>query len=263
MMRGMGFLDRFRRKPEPEAARIVDLGRIDGPVYAIGDVHGCRALLAMALESIRQDAQMLQAMPTVILLGDVVDRGPDSAGVLDDLTRETQGLNVTSVLGNHERMMLSFLHDPLKAWDWLQMGGFETLRSYGLSLPPAQKPNARRVQQMLQAHIPDAHVDWLNTLAHGYRLRANGTEYVLTHAGLDAGRAVDAQAEAAVLWGRNVAAAYRDVCMVRGHVVVEQAMVSDNLICIDTGAYSSGRLSVLRLSDGKQPSVMSFGGNTH
>lgn len=260
MIAGLGFLDRFRRKPGREAVQIVDLGRMNQPVYAIGDVHGCRALLALALDAIGKDAEALGKTPKIILLGDVVDRGEDSAGVLDDLTRESKRMTV--VLGNHERMMLSFLQDPLKAWDWLQQGGFETLRSYGLVLSPAEKPNARRVMQMLQAHIPDHHIDWLRGLAHGYRLQVNGKDYVLTHAGLDATRPVEAQSESAVLWGQKVSPEYPGLCMVQGHIVVEQPMVSDCLIRIDTGAHASGRLSVLRLSDGRPPSVMSFGTKT-
>lgn len=260
MITGLGFLDRFRRKPERGAVRIVDLGRVDQPVYAIGDVHGCRALLARALDAIGQDADTLGKTPKIILLGDVVDRGEDSAGVLDDLTGASNKL--TALLGNHERMMLSFLQDPLKAWDWLQQGGFETLRSYGLVLSPAEKPNARRVLQMVQAHIPDHHIDWLQGLAHGYRLQVNGRTYVLTHAGLDATRPVEAQSEAAVLWGNKVSAEYPGLCMVQGHMVVDRPLVSDSLIRIDTGAHVSGRLSVLRLSDGRPPSVMSFGGKT-
>lgn len=262
MITGLGFLDRFRRKPEREAVRIVDLGPIDQPVYAIGDVHGCRSLLALALDAIRADAAVLKKAPKIILLGDVIDRGNDSAGVLDDLTRTGRMPAATSVLGNHERMMLSFLDNPLKSWDWLQQGGFETLRSYGLSLSPAEKPDARRVRQMLQAHIPDHHIEWLTSLAHGYRLEANGKTYVLTHAGLDAARPVEAQSETTVLWGRNVSADYPGLCMVQGHVIVERPLLSAGLIRIDTGAYNGGHLSVLRISAGRPPSVMSFGGNT-
>ncbi|AWB50573.1 hypothetical protein HYN69_18390 (plasmid) [Gemmobacter aquarius] len=262
MIAGLGFLDRFRRKPAHDSVRIVDLGRMEQPVYAIGDVHGCRALLALALDAIRQDADVLGKAPKIILLGDVIDRGEDSAGVLDDLTRVSREKMPTVVLGNHERMMLSFLRDPLKAWDWLQQGGFETLRSYGLVLSPTEKPNARRLMQMLQAHIPDHHIDWLQGLAHGYRLQVNAKTYVLTHAGLDAARPVEAQSEAAVLWGHNVSPEYPGLCMVQGHIVVDRPLLSDCLIRIDTGAHVSGRLSVLRLSDGRPPSVMSFGGKT-
>lgn len=256
-MRGLSaFLDRLKGAGRPNPVRIIDLGPVQGPVYAIGDVHGSRALLTSALEGIRNDASGI--VPTIILLGDLVDRGADTAGVLDDLTSRHAGGRTYAVLGNHERMMLSFLDDPLQDWDWLSQGGFETLRSYGLSLPPSEKKSPRRLRQILAAHIPDSHVEWLRNLAHIYRAEIGGVTYVFTHAGIDGTRPLEKQDEQAVLWGRNVAPPTTDICVVQGHVIVREAQLTLRLIRIDTGAYESGILTVLRVSAGKQPSVMSF-----
>lgn len=251
------FLARLRR-PVAAPVHLVDLGEASGPVYAVGDVHGCSALLRRALAGIAQDAAAFKAPPTTILLGDLIDRGPDSAGVLDLLGKGGAGSGALNLLGNHERMMLSFAHDPMGAWDWLALGGFETLRSYGLSLPPSERGRSRRVRQMVAAHVPDAHLDWLARLPHGYRLRIGGRDHVFTHAGLEPGLPLDAQTEAAVLWGRNGAGAYPGLCVVQGHVVVPAAQLSDELMRIDTGAWTSGNLTVLRLSAGMVPSVLSF-----
>ncbi|MBC2835106.1 metallophosphoesterase [Paragemmobacter straminiformis] len=249
---------RILRNRAPGPVRIVDLGRIDGPLYAIGDVHGCRALLRAALAGIRADAGPDE--PTVIVLGDLVDRGPDSAGVLDDMTAAaTANPRTMALMGNHERMMLNFLADPPRAWDWLQQGGFETLRSYGLSLPPSQRLNTRRLHQMLAAHIPDHHRAWLEGLAQGYRASIGGKDYLFTHAGMDGTRPIAMQREQALLWGRDVSPAPDGLCVVQGHVIVTHPHLSDGAIRIDTGAFATGVLTVLRLSSGQPPKVMSFG----
>ncbi|MEY4984040.1 MAG: hypothetical protein RIR62_2306 [Pseudomonadota bacterium] len=247
---------RLLRQRSEDRVRIADLGAALGPVYAVGDVHGCSALLRAALRGIRHDAAALGGEATVILLGDMIDRGPDSAGVLDLVCAGGGGL--LGVLGNHERMMLSFMADPPASRDWLGLGGFETLRSYGLTLSPQDSHGARRMGQMLAAHIPDAHLALLGGLPHGYRLNVGGRDYVFTHAGLDATRPLSAQREASVLWGRNGAGGYPGLCVVQGHVVVGAPQVSDHLIRIDTGACTSGRLSVLRLGAGLGPAVLTI-----
>lgn len=255
-----GLFSRLLPKRTTPSVRIVDLGAAKGPVYAIGDLHGCRSLMRMALDGIRKDAG--RAKHTVILLGDLIDRGPDSAGVLDDLTALPPDPPVHSVLGNHERMMLSFLDDPLRSWDWLQQGGFETLQSYGLSLPPHEKQGARRLRQMLAAHIPDHHVDWLKALPQGYKISVGQKRYLFTHAGIDSTRPLEAQRESALLWGRDVSPPASGLCVVQGHVIVQEAQLSERLIRIDTGAYLGGNLTVVRFSPTKPPSVMSFGAKT-
>ena len=105
----------------------------DTLVYAIGDVHGCLGLLEGLIARIEQDAasrQDILANPAeVVLVGDLVDRGPNSSGVLECLSKLHQrpGLKPIFLTGNHEEMLLDFLDDPVRHKRWLRFGGLETM----------------------------------------------------------------------------------------------------------------------------------------
>ncbi len=151
-----GLLSRFRRRGEA-GVPLLPLDPTEGPVYAVGDVHGCRQLLRGLEALIRTDAAQLPGRPRIVLLGDMVDRGPDTAGLLDDLMRPLTWATRLAICGNHEEMMLAFLDNPARNASWLDQGGYETLRSYGLALDPTT-PLAlprRHLQQKLAAHLPE------------------------------------------------------------------------------------------------------------
>lgn len=260
-----GFLSalacRFAARPakaQSTVCRILDLGTPADPVYAVGDVHGSRDLLTTLIDRIRADAAPLGGSPLVILLGDMVDRGTDSAGVLDLATHAKNRTMLGAILGNHERLMLDFLADPHGNADWLDLGGFETLRSYGLTLPRGDLGtlSARRLRQMLDAHLPDPHLDWLRALPHGIALTLNGQRHLLTHAGYDPARPQDAQTEATLLWGRN-AATDPGLRLVQGHIIVNRPDPDADLVRVDTGAWKTGTLTCLRLAQGKAPALLS------
>ena len=117
----------FREKTPP--ARAPDGVRL----YAIGDIHGCAGLLDRLLEKISQEERAHGGAARLIFLGDYVDRGPDSRGVLDRLIDVARRRPDTVFLkGNHEAVLLDFLADPEAASDWLSWGGVETLKSYGV-----------------------------------------------------------------------------------------------------------------------------------
>lgn len=258
-------IERWRRPVAEPSAFVVDLSPFTGPIYAIGDVHGCAAALRALLSDLRRDAENLGRPCVVILLGDVIDRGDDSAGVLDHLTLPEHLPYVTSVLGNHEQMMLAFLDAPRDAAEWLDLGGYETLRSYGLSLTRADVRSLpqRRLQQMLEAHIPEDHVRWLRSLPHAYRARINGEDVVFAHAGWDGSRADADQSVATLLWGRGQREIAPGLRLVQGHVIVDAVELADSRLRIDTGAWRGGRLTAIRLLDGhpiKLFSVQSAGG---
>lgn len=255
-------LARCSPQTEAKAPCIVDLGRVVGPIYAIGDVHGCIDLLNRALAAIRKDARLLRADPTVILLGDMVDRGPDSAAILRTVIGDRDSPSVLGVLGNHERMMLSFYDEPARNWDWLHQGGLETLQSYGLLLMPTERLASRRVHHMLQYYIPDTHIKLLNSLPHGYSATVDKTRYLFCHAGLDARVPLESQTESAMLWGRNVSRGYPGLCVVQGHIQVDRPILTDNIIYIDTGACTSGLLTVLRICSRHPTCVLEINSGT-
>ena len=245
------------RRTVNAAVRVRDFGIVSGPVYAIGDVHGCRDALERLLSLIRADAAPL-GQPRVIVLGDMIDRGPDSAGVLELLLRPKAGMQVHALVGNHERLMLDFLTDPMAKAHWLDLGGFETLRSYGLALSRGDLAtlSRRRVAQILAAHLPDDHIAFLRGLAHGITLTIDGQLHVLTHAGWDVARPPDRQREETLLWGHGASTGGGIARLVQGHVVVAQPDPTDDPIRIDTGAWKTGRLSALRLCSGRDPAVI-------
>jgi serine/threonine protein phosphatase 1 len=245
----------------------------DGPVYAIGDIHGCRALWRRLVDAVLADALALGRGPALLVpLGDMVDRGPDSAGVIDDFSARKGGPEVRPILGNHERMMLSFLQAPHQNLSWLEMGGYETLRSYGLALSrgEAEVMSPRRLAQVVSAHVPPEHAEWLAALPHGFRLPGTGGATLLVHAGFDSQQDDAGQSEAVLLWGRPSAApkggalhaAERVARVVHGHVISAQPDPLAPVIGIDTGAYLTGRLTALRLLPDADPALISVDGPT-
>ncbi|MCA3450260.1 MAG: metallophosphoesterase [Rhodobacter sp.] len=220
----------------------------DRPVYAIGDVHGCLGLLRDLLAAIQDDAALAGHGARIVLLGDMIDRGEDSAGVLELVMSLAAQGRVLPILGNHERMMLQFLDDPCRNAAWLEMGGFETLMSYGLALDQARLRalSRRRLMQTLEAHVPEPVRDWLRALPLGYHLRADTGTYVLAHAGLSGAHPLSAQPESALLWATQSSIPDRLV-LVHGHFICNAPSVKGNRIEIDTGAWKTGRLTAVRL----------------
>lgn len=267
-MRLADLLTRFTaRKDTRPGLRLLPLRPEQGPIYAIGDTHGCKSLLLRLVDMIVQDAAGFAGTPTLVLLGDMVDRGPDSAGLLDDLVRPGtlrlgQTNPVHAIMGNHEKMMLSFFADPHRNANWLDMGGFETLMSYGLAMT-AQEAAAipqRRLSQILAAHVPQEHIDWIAALPHGFGFAIDGTEFRLVHAGYDPNLADDAQREEVVIWGRTppASAAMPQVSLriVKGHNIVHSPDPTQAVIQIDTGAWQTGILTALRLVSGCSPHLL-------
>jgi serine/threonine protein phosphatase 1 len=257
-MMGLSQLLIRRREAPKTTTRILPLRADQGPVYAVGDVHGCKSHLLGLLKLIQKDAASLAGDPTIVLLGDVIDRGPDSAGVLEYLAGNAQ---VRAILGNHERMMMSFLAAPKQNLGWLDLGGFETLLSYGLVLSTADAAThpQRRLMQMLATHVPQTHLDWLAALPHGYRLHMNGEDFLLVHAGYDPTIADSAQHEDVLIWGRHLPLAQPSAPRrVQGHKTVHTPDPAAHCIQIDTGAWQTGRLSALRLVSGCSPRLVCY-----
>jgi serine/threonine protein phosphatase 1 len=216
-------------------------------VYAIGDVHGCLERLVTLHWSIAAD---LAAHPVedslLIHLGDYVDRGPDSAGVLQLLACDTLAPKVArrvNLLGNHEFMMRQALAgDRQHAGHWLDNGGEQTLESYGLQVPVAMKPEAWR-----RAVAPTA-IAFLNGLEYKY---TEGS-YLFVHAGIRPGVTLKNQTAEDLLWIREPFLsdrAERDVVVVHGHTPKPEPEIFANRIGIDTGAVMGGRLTCLVLED--------------
>ena len=223
-------------------------------LYAVGDIHGRLDLLAGLLGLIELDAQASRPADrrTLVFLGDYVDRGPDSRGVVERLIAEVpQGFDVHFLKGNHEAMLLDFLDDAWRLEHWLMNGGEETMRSYGVDtvrLAQLGAPAGTWRQAFAEA-LPEAHLRFFRDL----QLSVSFGDYLFVHAGLRPGVPLAAQSEADLIWIRGPFLSHADPfdkIVVHGHTPGERPDIRANRIGIDTGAVFSGRLTALRLEDG-------------
>lgn len=237
-------LSRFERAPAPPAP----LPQPDIPVCIIGDVHGRLDLLDALLTQI--DTRAAGQPLRLIFVGDLVDRGPESAAVLARVFERCQGAPAQTLclMGNHERMMLDFLADPTAHGPrWLRAGGGETLSSFGLSpwaTPKDIAPHERMpaMAAALRAALPAGLEDWLT----GLPLIWQEDRLVVTHAALDPARAPEAQKDHTLIWGHPafLRQARRDAIWVaHGHTIVPDPEARNSRIAVDTGAWRTGRLS--------------------
>lgn len=240
----------FKRKaastlPAPEAS--IPAGQ---RVYAVGDIHGRLDLLDDLLIRIGQDdAARGTAETRLVFLGDLIDRGPDSAGVVERLRRVSQVLPaVDFLLGNHEEVFLAALRDDktdaLKFF--CRIGGRETILSYGISEAEYNAMNYDELRSALHARVPDAHLAFLETF--GDMIAIGG--YLFVHAGIRPNVALERQRPADLRWIREPfldhAAAHSHV-VVHGHTITPEVEDRGNRIGIDTGAFSSGTLTAIGL----------------
>lgn len=218
-------------------------------VYAVGDIHGCVGLLERLHDAIRRDADAApEARKRVVYLGDYVDRGPDSAGVISALAEQPlDGIEQVFLKGNHEDFLLRFLDDPGVCDLWLMNGGRATLRSYGLSVDRAGgDETAAALSAAFRARLPDAHLRFLQ----GLRLYHQAGGYLFVHAGIRPGVDLPQQTAEDLLWIRDpfLHSAYdHGYVVVHGHTPVEAPDVCFNRINIDTGAVWSGCLTALAM----------------
>jgi serine/threonine protein phosphatase 1 len=231
----------------PPRARLALTEQYD-EIYAIGDVHGCLDLLLRIEERIAADAAA-DGRKLIVMLGDYVDRGPKSAAVLDHLlARPPPGFERICLAGNHDAMMATFCHRPWEAPEWLDLGGRETLLSYGIEAHSADRRtlNDRRFHQQLQASIPDEHLRFLSDLP----IMLSTPGYAFVHAGLRPGVALADQTDDDLMWIRSeFTESPHDfgAVVVYGHTPVPTARISATQIALDTAAFASGVLSAARL----------------
>ncbi|MGV8833384.1 MAG: metallophosphoesterase family protein [Devosia sp.] len=222
-------------------------------IYAVGDVHGCLALLNLLHTHILADSTDTPGEKWIVYLGDYIDRGQDSAGVLDALLLPPpSGLRRIALAGNHEIMMLEFLERPTRNSTWLQNGGTETLSSYGLDVKRLLSVSERERGAYLSSHIPNEHVDFMRELP----LTLSVPGMVFVHAGLRPGIAVDAQNENDLLWIRDdflQAAPTEGRLVVHGHTPSAEPVVAPGRIGVDTGAFATGVLTAVKLTSTKPP----------
>ena len=211
-------------------------------VYAVGDIHGCDDRLAALHAAIAEDlARRPVAAPLLLHIGDYVDRGPDSAGVVARLLAGSPvaGLEMVNLMGNHERTMLDALGGERAAGtDWLVQGGREALASWGID------PDGPR--EAWAEGVPAVHLAFLRGLA----LRHEEGGYLFVHAGVRPGVALAAQVAEDLLRIRQpflYSEQAFGAVVVHGHTPVKAPVVRANRIAIDTGAVFGGPLTAVVL----------------
>ena len=243
-----------RNRAEPTASFAPDLPRPETTTYVVGDLHGRSDLLELMLELI--DAHIGgtgSADPRLVFVGDYIDHGPDSAGVvarLRELTRDFPE-NVTCLMGNHERMLLDFLADPaLRGPRWLREGGAATLTSFRVDaddLHPTAPPEAwgTAAQRLDGALGPEGRA-WLA----GLPLHWTSGNLWAVHAGADPARPMADQTARVLLWGHpefDSAPRGDDAWVAHGHVERDIPKAADGRINVDTAAWSTGRLTAIAI----------------
>lgn len=214
----------------------------DITIYAIGDIHGCLRLLNGLHERIDADMAGCRSRDIVeIYLGDYVDRGPDSSGVISSLMRRSKERKVVCIRGNHEQLLEQFVTGEIQLDDWLKYGGADTLRSYGAT-PQQLTANADELRRL----IPTKHIEFIRR----FDRHVHVGPYFFTHAGVRPGQSLRGQSAMDLMWIRDEFLQHDGdfgAIIVHGHTPIQEVEMKHNRICIDTGAYMTGRLSCVRI----------------
>jgi serine/threonine protein phosphatase 1 len=223
--------------------------------YAIGDIHGRLDLFEAMIAAIEGE---IAAAPDldhrIILLGDLVDRGPDSAGVIARAQTWQQGRNVRVLAGNHEEMFLASFEKPEALRHFMKHGGYETIRSFGLSARQLAEWDIEQIFANLPQVVSQATRDYVA----GFETMIRAGDYVFVHAGIDPARPLAEQKRSDLLWIRERFLNHEgplEKVVVHGHTIFNRVMDCGNRIGIDTGAFRSGVLTALVL-EGDQRRIL-------
>lgn len=234
------FLRRQRSNPS---------GDPDCRAYVVGDVHGRFDLLENLLAKIHAELQHRPAQRTLLVfVGDLIDRGPRSAHVLERLrTYHRDGIETVFILGNHEEVLLRILAgDAQLIGDWLCFGGAECLQSYGVDPGEMRFLDEDEALARVRSAIPTKHVEFLESFVSSRQFG----DYLFVHAGVKPGVPLERQSEFDLRWIREPF--LRDnsdhgFIVVHGHTISNEVEERANRIGIDTGAYRTGILTALAI----------------
>lgn len=246
MLKALKFLNRA----EPVAATVPDGLRL----YAIGDVHGRADLLRELLAAIDHDDRTRGDADTqVIFLGDLIDRGPDSAEVIDiAIDMRDRQPSTRFLMGNHEEVFLRVLNGDVDTLGFfLNIGGRETLMSYGIDGEMIDGATDDDLLDAMVRHVPASHRDFLADFAD----MVLAGDYAFVHAGMRPGVEHEAQTPSDLHWIREPFLRHRGsfgAIVVHGHTIAEEIDERPNRIGIDTGAFYTGKLTAIGLEAGER-----------
>jgi serine/threonine protein phosphatase 1 len=216
-------------------------------IYAVGDIHGRLDLFRAMIEAIEADDAARRPMKTtVILLGDLIDRGPESAGVLQQALDWSRQRDVRVLMGNHEEMLLESLEKVEALRAFINFGGRETVLSFGVDEQVYSDAGWEELQAIITAAIPPETLDFMR----GFESLIIKGDYAFVHAGIKPRVPLEEQSPQYLRWIREPFLSSTDNhghVIVHGHTITDEPVLRDNRIGIDTGAYASGRLTALVL----------------
>lgn len=239
------FLKRKRPAPEPGPPPSVGSRR----VYAVGDIHGRADLLLELLELIGQDDARRGHRPFhLVLLGDLIDRGPRSAHVIDQaMVLARSGIDVRFLKGNHEEVFIRAARGDARAVPFfMRIGGGDTLTSYGLAPADQTTMDAVQLSDWMVRHVPRAHVDFVEDFEDQIEFH----DYLFVHAGIKPHVSLENQTPTDLRWIRAEFLEHQAPfprMVIHGHTITDEVDERPNRIGIDTGAYHSGRLTAIGL----------------
>jgi serine/threonine protein phosphatase 1 len=232
-----GLFSLFARAPAPEETH---------RIYAVGDVHGRADLLDMLLEKIERDASSAPGSRSLVFVGDYIDRGPDSRGVIERLLHPPEGFETYHLRGNHDQALLDFLSNPASYRTWRRFGAGETLLSYDVEPPTDNESAAEFARDDLAEKLPESHLRFFREL--GSFVQIGGYHFV--HAGARPGVPLEDQSLEDMMWIREE---FLDSdedfgkIVVHGHTPVDRPVCRSNRIGIDTGAFATDCLTAVVL----------------
>jgi serine/threonine protein phosphatase 1 len=226
--------------------------------YAVGDIHGQLDLYKKLEQKIVEDAKSYEGQALVILLGDMIDRGPKSAQLIEYLLMQPpDGITRLCLRGNHEDMFLQALENLSGIRDWVAWGGAETLASYSIHPDPEQNYQFSRADwgKKFAANVPNSHRQFLQNTPVCLSL----PEWFFSHAGINPDHAFEDQKKDDLIWGVSGAESGQVFSkrLIHGHIPVTAAEITPSAINLDTGAYFSGVLTSVRLVEGQEPVLLS------
>jgi serine/threonine protein phosphatase 1 len=239
------------------APRPIDSARVpDGMrIYAIGDIHGRNDLLNALLTQIEADDRARGAADThIIFLGDLVDRGPSSAAVVETtLALKNSGRSIRFLMGNHEEVFVAACRksDPKVTRFFLRIGGEATVLSYPITRAEYMTLDMEQLTERLDTLVPSEHVEFIES----FEDQIIFGDYVFVHAGIRPGVPLSDQKPSDMRWIREGFIDQRgdlEKVVVYGHTIYEDVEERGSRIGIDTGAYDSGKLTALALEGGER-----------
>jgi len=217
--------------------------------YAVGDIHGRLDLLDQLLAEIHaQLARRPAHKVLLVFVGDLIDRGPNSAEVIERLrTYRRDGVKTMFLLGNHEEVLLRILGgeaELITKWRWF--GGAECLKSYGVDPSQLTGRSEQEALEIVRNAIPKEHKEFLESFVDTCRFG----DYLFVHAGIRPGVEVDQQRQTDLRWIREpflLDDTDHGFVVVHGHTISLEVELMPNRIGIDTGAYRTGVLTALAI----------------